>query len=124
MVSCSGSLVQSRCEERGALHTNVTGVCGGHSKCSGHTGFAPLTGVSGQMMGCFSGCLMSSASNQKSFCGVCSAFKCSFDAFVREKVVFPSYSSPILAPPPEGTTLMVESKEELKSLLMKVKEES
>ena len=76
------------------------------------------------MMGCFSGCLMSSASDQKLFCGVCSAFKCSFDAFVREKVVSPSYSSPILAPPPEGTTLMVESKEELKSLLMKVKEES
>ena len=51
-------------------------------------------------MGCFSGCLMSSASDQKSFCGVCSAFKCSFDEFVWEKVVSPSCSSAILAPPP------------------------
>ena len=51
-------------------------------------------------MGCFSGRLMSSASNQKLFCEVCSAFKCSFDEFVGEKVVSPSYSSAILAPPP------------------------
>ena len=28
-----------------ALQTNVTGVCGEHSQCSGYTGFAPLTGV-------------------------------------------------------------------------------
>ena len=33
-------------------------------------------------MGCFSGCLMSSASIQKLFCGIYSAFKCSFDEFV------------------------------------------
>ena len=46
-------------------------------------------------MVCFSGCLMSSASIQKLFCGVCSALKCSFEEFVREKVVFPSYSSAI-----------------------------
>ena len=52
-------------------------------------------------MGCFSGCLMSSASFQKLFCRVCSAFKCSFDEFVGEKVVSLSYSSAILAPPPE-----------------------
>ena len=45
-------------------------------------------------------CLMSSASLQKLFCGVCSALKCSFEEFVREKVVFPSYSSAILGPPP------------------------
>ena len=45
---------------------------------------------------CFSGCLMSSASNQKLFCGACSALKCSFEEFVREKVVSPSYSSAIL----------------------------
>ena len=51
-------------------------------------------------MVCFSGCLMSSASLQKLFCGVCSALKCSFDEFVREKVVSPSYSSAILGPPP------------------------
>ena len=47
----------------------------------------------------FFGCLMSSASIQKLFCGVCSALKCSFEEFVREKVVFPSYSSAILGPP-------------------------
>ena len=50
-------------------------------------------------MGCFSGCLMSSASIQKLFCGFYSAFKCSFDEFVGEKVVFLSYSSAILGPP-------------------------
>ena len=49
-------------------------------------------------MGCFSGCLMSSASNQKLFCGVCSAFKWSFKEFVGEKVVSSSYSSAILVP--------------------------
>ena len=41
---------------------------------------------------------MSSASGQKLFCEVCSAFKCSFDEFVGEKVVSPSYPSAILAP--------------------------
>ena len=46
-------------------------------------------------MVCFSGCLMSSASLQKLFCGICSALKCSFEEFVREKVIFPSYSSAI-----------------------------
>ena len=35
-------------------------------------------------MGCFSGCLMSSASIQKLFCGTYSAFKCSFDDCVGE----------------------------------------
>ena len=50
-------------------------------------------------MGCFSGRLMSSASGQKLFCEVCSEFKCSFDEFVGEKVVSPSYSSAILASP-------------------------
>ena len=51
-------------------------------------------------MGCFSGCLMSSASIQKLFCGIYSAFKSSFDEFVGEKVVSLSYSSAILGPPP------------------------
>ena len=51
---------------------------------------------------CFSGCLMSSASIQKLFCGIYSELKCSFDEFVREKVVSPSYSSAILGPPPTG----------------------
>ena len=41
MVSCLGSLVQSCCGEGGALQTNITGVCGEHLQCSGHTGFAP-----------------------------------------------------------------------------------
>ena len=50
-------------------------------------------------MVCFSRCLMSSASLQKLFCGVCSVLKCSFEEFVREKVVFTSYSSTILGPP-------------------------
>ena len=47
---------------------------------------------------CFSGCLMSSAGIQKLFCGIYSAFKCSFDEFMGEKVFSPSYSSAIFAP--------------------------
>ena len=47
-------------------------------------------------LGCLSGCLMSSASIQKLFCGICLAFICSFDEFLGEKVVSPSYSSVIL----------------------------
>ena len=50
-------------------------------------------------MGCLSGCLMFPASIQKLFCGICSVFKCSFDEFVGEKVVFPSYFSNISGPP-------------------------
>ena len=50
-------------------------------------------------MGCFSGCLMSSASIQKLFCGIYSAFKCYFDEFVGEKMICLSYSS-IFGPPP------------------------
>ena len=50
-------------------------------------------------MGCFSGCLMSSAGIQKLFCGIYSLFKCSFVQFVGEQVVSPSYSSTILRPP-------------------------
>ena len=52
-----------------------------------------------KMMGCFSGHLISSASGQKLFCEACSGFKCSFNEFVGEKVVSPSYSSAFLAPP-------------------------
>ena len=44
MVSCLCSLVQSCCEEGRALQTNVTGLCGEHSRFSGHTGFAPALG--------------------------------------------------------------------------------
>ena len=50
-------------------------------------------------MGCFSGRLMSAASDQKLFCKLCSLFCCSFDEFVEEKVISPSYSSAILTPP-------------------------
>ena len=50
-------------------------------------------------MGSFSRCLMSSANIKKLFYGIYSAFKCSFDEFVGEKVVSPSYSSTILGPP-------------------------
>ena len=51
-------------------------------------------------MGCFSGCLMSAASDQNLFCKLSSPFCCSFDEFVEEKVISPSYSSAILTPPP------------------------
>ena len=51
------------------------------------------------------GCLMSSVSVQKLFCGICSAFKCSFDEFVGKKVVSPSCSSAILGPPLEVRSL-------------------
>ena len=47
----------------------------------------------------FSGYLMSSAGIQKLFCDIYSALKCSFDEFVREKMVSPSYSSTILGLP-------------------------
>ena len=62
--------------------------------------FYILSYLLSKTMGCFSGRLMSSASIQKLFCGICSALKCSFDEFVGEKVVSPSYSSTILGPPP------------------------
>ena len=48
---------------------------------------------------CLSRCLVSSASIQKLFCGNCSTFKWSFDEFVGEKTVSPSYSSTILGLP-------------------------
>ena len=60
-------------------------------------------------MGCFSGCLMSSAGIQKLFCGIYSAFKCSFDEFVGEKVVSPSYSSAILGLPPQLSSFLKSS---------------
>ena len=57
--------------------------------------------VLSKILGCFSGCLMSSASIQKLFPGIYSVFKCSFDEFVGEKVVSPSYYSTILGLPPQ-----------------------
>ena len=61
--------------------------------------FYILSYLLSKTMGYFSGCLMSSASDQILFCGVCSAFKWSFNEFVGEKVVSPSYSSAILSSP-------------------------
>ena len=60
---------------------------------------------------CFAGCLMSSAGIQKLFCGIYSALKCSFDEFVREKLVSLSYSSAIF-PSPDFVILMAESSKE------------
>ena len=62
--------------------------------------FYILSYLLSKRMGCLSGCLVSSASIQKLFCGSCSAFKWSFDQFWGEKVVSLSYSSTILGPPP------------------------
>ena len=61
--------------------------------------FYILSYLPSKTMGCFSGCLMSAASDQKLFCELCSPFNCSFDEFVGEKVVSPSYSSAILTAP-------------------------
>ena len=44
MISYLGWLVQSCYGEGGALQADIA-VCGEHSPCSGHIGFAPLTGV-------------------------------------------------------------------------------
>ena len=46
--------------------------------------------------GCLSGWLVSSASIQKLLCGICSVIEWSFNEFVVEKVVSPSYSSAVL----------------------------
>ena len=48
-------------------------------------------------IGCLSGCLVSSASVQKLFCGICSVFKWSFYKFMGEKVISPSYFMPSIA---------------------------
>ena len=58
-------------------------------------------------MGFFFGCWMSSVGIQKLFCGIYSAFKCSFDEFVEEKVVSPSYSSTVLGLPPSRHHLKI-----------------
>ena len=60
--------------------------------------FYILSYLLSKTIGCFSGRLMTSSSDQKLFCEVCSAFSYSFDEFVGEKVVSLSYSSAILAP--------------------------
>ena len=65
MITYLGSLVQSCCGKGGPLQTHVTGVCGEHSQCFGHTGLAPTHGVCAfpiyiaQVLGCSVGnCLM------------------------------------------------------------------
>ena len=45
VVSCLGLPVQSCCQEGGVLQTNITGMHGEHSQCSGHTGFVSAHGV-------------------------------------------------------------------------------
>ena len=62
--------------------------------------FYILSYLISKKIGCLSGCLMSSASIQKLFCRISSAFKCSYHEFVGEKVVSMSYSSAILGLPP------------------------
>ena len=56
--------------------------------------FYILSYLLSKKMGCFSGRLMFSVSDQKLFCAVCSGFKCSFDEFVGRKW------SPRPIPPP------------------------
>ena len=55
--------------------------------------FYILSYLLSKTMGCLPGCLVSSASVQKLFCGICSEFKWSANEFWGEKVVFLSYSS-------------------------------
>ena len=87
--------------------------------------FYVLSYLLSKTMGCFSGHLMTSASNQKLFCEVCSVFRYSFDEFVGEKVVAPSYSSAILAPPSKhgqllrGSLVAKESQERDQSVMEK-----
>ena len=61
--------------------------------------FYILSYLLSKTMGSLPGCLVSSTSVHKLFCGICSVFKWSFNELVGEKMVFPSYSSTILGPP-------------------------
>ena len=61
--------------------------------------FYILSYLHSKTMGCLCARLVSSTSVQKLFCGIFSAFKCSFSEFVGEKVVSLSYSSAILGLP-------------------------
>ena len=71
-------------------------------------------------MGCFSGRLMSTASDQKLFCKLCSPFCCSFNEFVEEKVITPSYSSAILTPPPAHQFLKKKKKKKSPTILLEI----
>ena len=88
----------SWCLQTSSIKTLFPGRVSVHSSIVSLFIFYILSYLLSKTMGYFSGCLMSSASDQKLFCGVCSVFKCSFDEFVGEKVVSPSYSSAILVP--------------------------
>ena len=70
--------------------------------------FYILSYLLSETTGCLSGCLMSSASFQKLFCGICSVFKWSLDEFVGEKVASSSYFSTILGPHPQADSLSSE----------------
>ena len=83
------------------LHDSLPGWVFIPNSFVSHFIFCILSYLLLKTMGWFSGCLVSSASIQKLFCGICSAFKCSFNEFVGEKVVSPSYSSAILGLPLE-----------------------
>ena len=61
--------------------------------------FYILSYLLSKILDCLSGCLVSLATVQKLFCGSCFTFKWSFDEFLGEKVVSPSYSSAILGLP-------------------------
>ena len=63
---------------------------------------------------------MSSASIQK-FCGIYSALKCSFDEFVKEKVVSPSYSSNILGQPNQSILKEISPGCTLEGMMLKLK---
>ena len=89
----------SWCLETSSIKTPFPGWISVHNSFVSLFIFYILSYLLLKTMGCFSGRLMSSVSDQKLFCEVCSAFNCSFDEFVGEKVVSPSYSSTILAPP-------------------------
>ena len=67
--------------------------------------FYLLSYLLSKTMDYLSGCLVSSASVQKLFCGIFSTFKWSFNKFVGEKVVSPSSSSTILGTLPPLPTL-------------------
>ena len=55
--------------------------------CLPFRSLVPLSYLPSKTMGCFSGRLMSAASDQKLFCKLCSPFCCSFNEFAEEKVI-------------------------------------
>ena len=61
-----------------------------------YSGLKTSPSLLSKRMGYLSGCLVSSVSFQTLFCGICSAFKWSFNEFVGEEVFSLSYSSAIL----------------------------